>query len=176
MNVPNLLTILRLLLIPVFGVCYFLVSDEYFYLPAAILLLSGLTDMLDGAIARKYHLITQLGQFLDPLADKLTMATVVVCLALTHASLRLLLLVLFVKELLLAFIGLFRLKSWRNSPPAKWYGKVTTMLLYALFLLAILFRDFPEPLLFLLSLLPMFFMILSFIFYLKEINEIKKEL
>ena len=79
MNVPNLLTILRLLLIPVFGVCYFLVSDEYFYLyPAAILLLSGLTDMLDGAIARKYHLITQLGQFLDPLADKLTMATVVV--------------------------------------------------------------------------------------------------
>ena len=176
MNLPNALTIVRLILVPVFAAAYFLVPESYFYLPAVVLLLSGLTDMLDGYFARRFHQITPLGQFLDPVADKLTMFTVIVCLAVSHKAVLMLLLIFVVKELAPALIGLVLLKSWRNSIPAKWYGKVTTILLYALLCGVLIFPQMPENLLFYLALIPAAFIILSFIFYLKEIIKRKDAL
>ena len=169
MNLPNTLTIVRLVLVPVFAAAYFLLPEQYLYLPAVILLLSGLTDMLDGYLARRFHKITPLGQFLDPLADKLTMFTVIICLAVSHPAILMLFLIFVGKELLLAIIGLVLLKSWRNSIPAKWYGKVTTILLYLLLTAALIFPQMSGTLLFYLALIPVVFIILSFIFYLKEI-------
>lgn len=176
MNLPNALTIVRLILVPVFAATYFLVPEDTFYLPAIILLLSGLTDMLDGYFARRFHEITPLGQFLDPVADKLTMFTVIICLSVSHRAVLMLFLIFVVKELALAVIGLILLKSWRNSIPAKWYGKVTTILLYALLCAALIFPRMPEGLLFALALIPAAFIILSFIFYLKEIIKRKDAL
>ena len=173
MNLPNTLTIVRLILVPVFADAYFLLPEQYFYLPAVVLLLSGLTDILDGYFARRFHQITPLGQFLDPVADKLTMFTVIVCLSVNHRAILMLFLIFVVKEVALALIGLILLKSWRNSIPAKWYGKVTTILLYLLLCAVLLFPQMSETLLFYLALIPAAFIILSFIFYLKEI--IKKE-
>ncbi len=176
MNLPNTLTVVRLILVPVFALSYFLVPEQYFYLPAVVLLLSGLTDMLDGYFARRFHEITPLGQFLDPVADKLTMFTVIICLAVRHRAILMLFLIFVVKEVALALIGLILLKSWRNSIPAKWYGKVTTILLYLLLCGVLIFPQMPEKLLFYLALIPTAFIILSFIFYLKEIIKRKDAL
>ena len=73
LNVPNLLSLLRVLLVPAFVVTLLLMRDIYIWgavIPAIIYALTALTDMLDGKIARKYNLVTDFGKFIDPLADK----------------------------------------------------------------------------------------------------------
>ena len=176
MNIPNLLTIIRILMVPVFVYTYLHVPPELSYVPVLLLLFSGLTDVADGFIARRFHMITPLGRFLDPVADKLTIGAAVICLALRHWALWILVGVYVVKEVTLALIGLARLKSWRNSIAAKWYGKASTVLLYALMVMVMLWTDIPEPVILVLMILPLIFIILSFIFYLKEINHHKKQL
>ena len=173
MNVPNTLTLFRILLIPAFIVTYFLVPEAYFYIPPLILVVSGLTDVADGYIARRFNQVTPLGRFLDPVADKFTMASVITCLSITHSPLRWLFAIYFVKEITLALIGLAMLKSWRNSIPAKWYGKTTTALLYALMFTVLFFPQIPDHVLAVLIVVPVIFIVLSFIFYLKEIKKHK---
>ena len=82
-NIPNLLSLLRILLVPVFVILYLLSSDErmdLMYWSFGVLILSGVTDSLDGIIARKCNQITDLGKLLDPVADKLTQVAVVLSL------------------------------------------------------------------------------------------------
>ena len=76
-TIPNLLSLIRILLIPVFVALFF--HDEMIW-AALILIISGLTDTLDGYIARHFNMITNLGKVLDPIADKLTQAVVAFCL------------------------------------------------------------------------------------------------
>ena len=72
MNVPNTLTVVRLILVPVFVITMFApLPQSWRWLPLAIIVLSGITDVADGYIARRFNQITQLGKVLDPLADKL---------------------------------------------------------------------------------------------------------
>ena len=82
MNLPNKLTILRVILIPFF--VFFLLADSmgkhFDYIALAIFIIASLTDMLDGMIARKYDLITNFGKFADPLADKLLVCSAMICL------------------------------------------------------------------------------------------------
>ena len=73
MNLPNMLSILRVILVPVFVLTLVLMRDIAIWgkvVPAIVYLVTGLTDMLDGKIARKYNLVTDFGKFIDPLADK----------------------------------------------------------------------------------------------------------
>lgn len=78
LTIPNLLSAFRLLLIPVFIWTYCFRSE--YLLTAGLLLLSGLTDMADGFIARRFHMVSNLGKMLDPVADKLTQGAMLVCL------------------------------------------------------------------------------------------------
>ncbi len=176
MNIPNLLTVIRIILVPVFAYCYWELPPSYYYFPIIILLVSGLTDIADGFIARRFHMITPLGRFLDPVADKLTIATVIVCLALRHPTMWILCGIYVVKELTLALFGLAKLKSWRNSIAAKWYGKVSTVILYLLMLTVMLFPNISDALILIMMVPPLIFIILSFIFYAKEINKQKNRL
>lgn len=83
MNLPNKLTVLRVCMIPFFVVMLLLNGGEnqtYRYIAAAIFIVASLTDMLDGKIARKYNLVTNLGKFMDPLADKLLVCSALICL------------------------------------------------------------------------------------------------
>lgn len=87
MNLPNKLTVLRVIMIPFFVVCLLLEGGSvpmYRYIAAAIFIVASLTDMLDGKIARKYHLVTNFGKFMDPLADKLLVCSALVCLVELH--------------------------------------------------------------------------------------------
>ena len=83
MNLPNKLTILRVIMIPFF--VWFLLAQggentTYRFISAAIFIVASLTDMLDGKIARKYNLVTNFGKFMDPLADKLLVCSALICL------------------------------------------------------------------------------------------------
>ena len=99
---------------------YYFLHDQI--LPAAIcLVLSGLSDMFDGMIARKFNQITELGKMLDPVADKLTQGTVAVCLAIKQPVLIPLLAIFILKELLMLVAGTFLVLKKKKRPTAsKW--------------------------------------------------------
>ena len=81
-TIPNLLSLLRLILIPVYTSIY--LGSERHQLAAGILTFSCMTDLLDGYIARRFHMVSDLGKFLDPLADKATQITLTVCLSIRY--------------------------------------------------------------------------------------------
>ena len=95
LTIPNLLSLFRLLLIPVYMSIYL---KENYYLAAAILVVSCLTDAVDGWIARRFNMISNLGKLLDPVADKATQFTLIICLALRY-------------PILLYLVGLFVVKE-----------------------------------------------------------------
>ena len=83
MNLPNKLTVLRVIMIPFFVVMLMLdggANQIYRYIAAAIFIIASFTDFLDGSIARKYGLVTNFGKFMDPLADKLLVCSALICL------------------------------------------------------------------------------------------------
>ncbi len=85
MNLPNKLTILRLIMIPLFVAVFYLTVIPYNYvISAVIFLLAAFTDFLDGYIARKYNLVTNLGKFLDPIADKVLVSTALIVMLLPY--------------------------------------------------------------------------------------------
>lgn len=98
LTVPNAMSLFRILVIPFFA--YFFLKDN---LTAAViaLALSGLSDALDGFVARRFNQITELGKMLDPLADKLTQGTVAVCIAVRYPTICPLLFLLVTKELVM---------------------------------------------------------------------------
>lgn len=84
MNTPNTLSLIRIFLVPVFAVLYFLPYSFAPYLAFAIFVLASFTDFLDGYIARKYNLVTDLGKLLDPIADKLLVTTALFLITATN--------------------------------------------------------------------------------------------
>lgn len=144
MNLPNALSILRILLIPFFSVLYLNAKfPSDYWLAAALLLLSGLTDILDGMIARKYHLITKLGRILDPVADKLTQASVCICLAVRNPDLSILPIMYILKEGLMLIGGYKILKRSKDIASSRWFGKMATAVFYAAMMLLIAFPNLP---------------------------------
>ena len=117
------------------------------------LALSGLSDLVDGKIARKYHMTSDLGKVLDPIADKLTQVTLVVCLISRHRQLCYVLALQIVKELTMAGAGLLVLKRTKQVYSAILPGKICTVCLDISLLLLFLFPQMPEPAVWLLTLL-----------------------
>ncbi len=142
LTIPNLLSLFRLILIPVI-VWLYCVRQNY-NVATAVILLSGATDIADGIIARKFNMISDFGKILDPIADKLTQITLIVCLSLKH-PLMIVLTVLFVlKECVLGALGAVSIKKNNSVNSAKWHGKVNTIVIYASLLLMVLFPSIPE--------------------------------
>lgn len=132
MNIPNSLSIFRILLIPVFIWTYFTYKDTNILIPVLIILVSGLTDVLDGIIARRFNMITYLGKILDPIADKLTTFAVITCLAINYPEIVSFLIIYIIKELLMLFGGIRLVRKGIKLKSAKWFGKATTVFLYAM--------------------------------------------
>ena len=126
-NVPNALSLLRLLVIA--PCVFFFLNDQYFY-AAIMLVISGLSDMLDGMIARKFDQYTPLGAMLDPVADKLTLGAVVICMGIKFPVVIPVVVLLIIKELTMLIAGGVLLKMHKRPPAAKWYGKVATVVFY----------------------------------------------
>lgn len=134
MNIPNTLTAFRLVMIPFFCV-FFVMGPQYYPYAGIVLVLSGLSDMFDGFLARKLNQETELGKILDPVADKLTLGAVVISMWFVYRRsypwITLALGIMFVKELLMAIGGLVIVKKGRKLVKAKWWGKVATVVFYA---------------------------------------------
>lgn len=128
MNLPNKLTIFRVILIPFFVV--FLLLDPsnqtYRYIADAIFIIASLTDMLDGKIARKYNLVTNFGKFMDPLADKLLVSAAMICLIATGQLAAWIVIVIISREFI---ISGFRLIASDNGIviAASYWGKFKTV-------------------------------------------------
>lgn len=142
-NIPNTLSLLRLLMIPAFIVTFLNSEDKpaLLYWSLGILLASGLTDLFDGWIARHFHQITDIGKLLDPIADKLTQVAVVICVAIRQPELFLLVAICVVKESLQAIGGALLLREKMIVRGAKWYGKVCTFIFYAVMAAFVLFNN-----------------------------------
>lgn len=138
-TIPNILSYLRIALIPVFVILFYNAYSHngvgYHIAAVAVLLFSGLTDMLDGKIARKFNQITELGKIVDPLADYLTQFAVVVCLAIQYRPLIPVIVLLVVKEISMAVLGVVFLRKGKKLSGAQWYGKVSTVVFYAVMVL-----------------------------------------
>ena len=144
LNVPNTLSLLRLLLIPVFVVVLFSGVPGAYYYAAGIFLLASLTDILDGYIARKYNQITKLGRFLDPAADKLMKVTAMICLTVLGIVPVWVIIALFAKELLMLCGGMLFYRRVSDFPTSNLFGKAAEFFLCALVLAHILF-PIPAP-------------------------------
>lgn len=166
LTIPNLLSLFRLALIPVYVMIYLnaTTAKEYF-LAGTILAVSCLTDMVDGQIARHFHMISNVGKVLDPFADKATQFTLTLCLSLKYPSLRFVLVLFVVKESfqLIAMIANFR--RGKVLPGALPAGKVCTIVLFLSLITMVLFPDMNPKIVDSIAITDTAFLILSFISY-----------
>ncbi len=125
-HVPNILTVIRFILIPPIVIT---ITYEQFVLSLILLILSGITDVLDGAIARRFNLVTNFGKLIDPLADKATQTAILVTLAIKGIIPFWILAIVIVKEFAM-IAGASFLYGKELVVSSKWYGKLTTVLFY----------------------------------------------
>ncbi|GAA4720922.1 CDP-alcohol phosphatidyltransferase family protein [Brevibacillus fulvus] len=149
MNVPNLLTLFRIVLIPVYLYIFFLPGSYHTHIAFGILVLAGLTDIVDGYIARKYKLVTSFGTMMDPLADKLMMMAVIFSLLFTERISVWAALFFFARDLGMIVVSAFFHFRGKKTVPANVFGKITTVLFYITFPLLMFEVPYAEPLLWL---------------------------
>ena len=139
MNLPNKLTILRVILIPFFVVfmLFDIIGAADKWIALVIFCVASLTDMLDGKIARKYNLVTNFGKFMDPLADKLLVCTALICLTSMNRLNVIVVLVIIAREFI---ISGFRLVASDNGIviAASYWGKFKTVSQMALIIVLIM--------------------------------------
>jgi len=139
MNIPNALSLLRLILVPVFAIVFFSDINGAYLIAGFIFLFAGVTDVLDGHIARKYNQITKLGRIIDPLADKLMQVTAFVCMTIAGMIPAWVILILIAKEATMLIGGAIMLKRANDVPPSNVFGKAASAVFYFITLLIIAF-------------------------------------
>jgi cardiolipin synthase len=140
-NIPNMLGYFRLLLIPVFASLY---MREQYMTAGLVAVVSGISDMLDGWIARRFNQVTDLGKVLDPIADKLTQGVAVLLLTDRFPMMLLLVAIWVIKEGYMAFAMFYNYKKHGvRLDGAKWYGKLSTWVVDSTMVVLLLLPAFP---------------------------------
>lgn len=133
MNLPNILSVIRIILVPLFVIAFFAISK---WVALWIFIIAGITDVVDGYIARKYDLITDLGSVLDPLADKLMLISVLTVFTIVGYIPKIVLIIVLAKEFFMIYGGVkFYLLDKRIIIPANKYGKIATATFYVAIIL-----------------------------------------
>ena len=183
-KIPNILTAVRILLIPLFVAVFLWENGNVdigadpesegsgYVIAARIITISGLTDAADGFIARKFDMITDLGKVLDPFADKLTQAAVVVCLIFRYSEIWQAVAALFgiilIKEIIMLVMGVMFLKKGQDLGGAKWFGKLATIVFYVLVIILIGAPSLSTPAALVMVSVMALFAVLSFVLYMRE--------
>ena len=143
-TIPNLLSLFRIILIPVYVTIYLKASTPaHYYIAGGILSVSCLTDLIDGKIARKYNMITNLGKILDPLADKATQFTLILCLTQKIPILWSTVVLFIIKESFQLIAGALTLRKGRMLKGALLSGKVCTTILFITLILMVIIPELP---------------------------------
>ena len=165
-TIPNLLSLLRLLLIPVYIIIYLQATEPAdYYISGAILAVSCLTDLVDGKIARHFNMVTTVGKVLDPLADKATQFTLILCLAIRHNILWYLVGLFFLKEIFQLIAGYMNLRKGRMLKGALFSGKICTTVLFITLTLMILIPTMSETAITIMTIIDGLFLLAAFYDY-----------
>ena len=165
-TIPNMLSLFRLVLIPVYVVIYLNATEmrEYF-IAGTILAVSCLTDMIDGKIARHFNMISTVGKILDPIADKLTQFTLTLCLSIKYPVLRFVLVLFVIKEGFQGVVGLVNLRKGKMLPGALLAGKICTTVLFISLIVLVLMPSLKPEIVNTIAILDTAFLSYSFITY-----------
>ena len=166
LNIPNLLSLFRLLLIPVYMHIYLNAEESRdYWLAGGILAISCLTDMVDGKIARKFNMITPLGKLLDPIADKFTQLVLTICLSIRYPVMRPVLTLFLAKEFFQFFAALFCYRKGKALDGALPAGKLCTTVLFTSLTLMVVIPQMPYRFTKAIALLDGIALIFAFIHY-----------
>ncbi len=140
LTIPNLLSILRILLIPVFAV---LLLKDYVIAAIVVIVFAEFTDLLDGYIARKYNQITALGKLLDPIADKLSQISIVIVLIIKYwdNAIKYLFMFFIIKEIVMLIGGAILLSKGLRPVAAEMWGKVATTVFCVVMIFVLAFGE-----------------------------------
>lgn len=177
LTIPNMLSFFRLLLVPLIVWAYIGLGNQW--LAIGLVALSGLTDIVDGKIARRFNMISDFGKILDPIADKVTQGVLIICLSAKYKLMIPLVILFALKEAVMLAMGYIILKRNDSVNSAKWYGKVNTAVLYATAILLIMFPSIPAEVATVMIIICGAFIVFSFIrymlFYKSILSEQKEE-
>lgn len=176
-TIPNILSLFRIILIPVIVVLY--CKYEMYGATTLVILISGCTDIIDGWIARKFQMISDFGKIVDPIADKLTQASILLCLFTRFHHMIYLFILMAIKETMTGVTALLGIRYSGEVHGADWHGKITTCVIDAVLLIHIIWYAIPPHISDLLLLIVAAVMVFSFIMYvtrnIRLINSNKKK-
>ena len=176
-TIPNILSLFRLVLIPVYMTIYLKAETTADYvLAGSILALSCLTDLADGKIARHFNMISTLGKILDPIADKATQFTLTLCLALRYPVLWSVMAVFVVKELFQLIAGLIHIHKGKILPGALIEGKICTTVFFISLIFLVLIPGISQKAVTVVSVINVVFLVISFIGYIRAYYGTRVEL
>lgn len=141
LTIPNVLSLIRIAMIPFMVMLY---MKEEFEWTAVLIVLSGISDMVDGYVARRFHMVSKFGKALDPIADKLTQWIVLICLVIRFRLMLVPVCLMLIKELTNLILTWLTYRKNGEVHGADWHGKVNTWLLYMMIFLHVIWGDIPE--------------------------------
>lgn len=166
LTIPNLLSLFRLILIPVYVYIYLNAKDSAdYHLAAGILAVSCLTDMIDGKIARHFNMISSLGKILDPLADKATQFTLIICLTVRYPVLWYLVGLFLAKELFQLIAGFISIHKRKILKGALISGKVCTTILFVSLIIMVMMPNLTLSAVQVITIVDCIFVLIAFIEY-----------
>lgn len=165
-TIPNLLSLFRLALIPIYVIIYLRATEPMQYLIAGgILAVSCLTDLIDGKIARHFNMISTVGKILDPVADKATQFSLTLCLSMQYPVLRPVLILFVIKEMFQLIAGFINLRKGKMLPGALMPGKICTTILFVSLILMVLMPNMDSTVVTVIAVIDSAFLIYSFTSY-----------
>jgi len=171
MNIPNALTVIRFFLIPLFVYLYFLPVKNNIIYAIAVFVVAGITDVIDGYIARKYNVVTKFGMLLDPLADKLMILTVLFCFYIKGVIPLIVILIILLKEIFMIFGAAILYKKNRTTIQSNSFGKIAT----AMFYIGVILIAFKLFIGYYILILAVIFAIIAFVTYAYRFKHLYKE-
>lgn len=167
-TIPNLLSLFRLILIPVYIIIYINATEPAdYYIAAGILAVSCLTDLVDGKIARHFNMISHVGKVLDPLADKATQFALIVCLTVRHPDLLSLVILFVIKEGFQLIAGLLTLRKGKMLSGARFTGKISTTVLFISLILMVLLPELSQTVIRIITIIDCVVLLIAFGDYLR---------
>lgn len=175
LTIPNMLSLFRLLLIPVYIILYLNAKNQTdLFLAASILAVSCLTDLIDGKIARHFDMVSNVGKILDPLADKLTQFSLIICLMTKYKVLIYIVPLFIIKESFqLIAGGISIIKKGKMLKGAQLTGKISTTVLFISLIILVLMNNLSETTVNIIALIDYIFLFTAFADYI--IVYIRKE-